>query len=223
MGKGLLISFEGIDYAGKDTQAEKTRNWLGDLGYLVGYSNEPNDNEFGGSPLGHTIRKMLQGKIAKPEDLFEFQRMYVLDRGQDIFCFIRPVLDNGDVYVIIRYGFSTIAYGMLSGNPPEKFIQLHKDVLGPSLIWPDVTVLIDISGEESARRLAKAKNKPEFFEQKREGLEKVRQSYLQLAKHPEFSKSIVVVNGERSVEEIFEDIKKIIFPKLPPKKLPFSR
>lgn len=223
MGKGFFIGIEGLDYAGKDTQALKIRKWLRGLGYKVGFSNEPNDSELSGSPLGYTIRKMLRGEMVKPGDLFELQRMYVLDRGQDIFCFIKPVLDNGDIYMIIRYGFSTIAYGMLSGNPPERFIQLHKDVIGPSLIWPDLTVLLDVSGEESARRLAKAKGRPEFFEQKKDGLEKVRQNYLQLTKNSEFSSSMVVVNGERPEEEIFAEIQKIILPKLPTPKLPFRQ
>ena len=214
MKKGMFIALEGIDYAGKDSQALKLVEWLKKMGHQVGFSNEPNDNALNGSPLGHTIRKMLKGEMEKPEP-FEFQRMYLLDRGQDIFCFIKPVIDKGGVYVIIRYGFSTIAYGTLSGKPAEAFIQLHREVLGTSLIWPDMTFLIDISGKESARRMATAKNNPEFFE-KKDKLEKVRQAYLTLAKNPEFNNSIYVVNGEQNEDKVFEDIKKIVFYKLPP-------
>ncbi len=211
--KGLFIAFEGIDYSGKDTQAEKTINWLRRLGYSVNWSNEPNDDEYAGSPFGHAIRKMLRGKMEKPDDPFEFQRMYVLDRAQDVFCFIRPALDRGDVYIIVRYGLSTIAYGMISGEPPEKFIQLHKDILGPSLIWPDVIILIDISAEEAMRRLGRTKNDPQFFK-KKEKIEKVRQNYLSLVNHPEFQNHpIIIVNGEQSEDGVFESIKEILIPK----------
>lgn len=222
MRKGLFVAFEGIDYSGKDTQAAQILIWLSSLGYAFDNSNEPNDSEVRGSLLGHAIRLMLRGKMGKPEDLFEFQRMYVLDRGQDIFCLIKPVLDRGEIYVINRFGLSTIAYGMLLGEPPEKFIQLHKDVIGPSLIWPDITILLDISGEEAMRRLGKTSKEPEFFE-KKEKLERIRQNYLSLVNHPEFKGSIMVVNGERNKEEVFENIQKIILPRLPHPELHFSK
>ena len=112
-------------------------------------------------------------------------------------------------------------YGMLNGDPAGKFIQMHKDILGPLLRWPDLTIFLDISGEESARRLAKAKKQPELFE-KTEIQEKIRQNYLQLAKNPEFGNSVVVINGERPEEEVFEHIKKIVLPNLPSPKLPFQ-
>jgi dTMP kinase len=208
MNKGLFLGFEGIDYSGKDTQAIKTVLWLRKLGYFVDYSNEPDDK----NPLGHSIKQVLQKERKKPD---YFQRLYILERGQHLFSFILPQLERGNIYVTIRYGHSTIAYGMLDGSPAEKFIQMHEDVLGPMLIWPDITFLIDVSGEEAARRLVEAKNKPELFE-KKETLEKVRQNYLSLARHPYFKDHpIVVVNGERPEEEIFEDIKNIILPKLP--------
>ncbi len=153
--------------------------------------------------------------MKRPDDSFEFQRMYVLDRAQDIFCFIEPFLQKGPdhVYIIVRYAHSTINYGMLSGKPAEEFIKLHEDIIGPYMIWPDITIFIDISAEEAIRRMTVDGEVPQFFE-KEDKLKKIRQNYLQLAQHPKFKDSIVVVNGEQSEDEVFEDIKKILLPKL---------
>ena len=208
--RGALIAFEGIDGAGKFTQLHRTKGWLEDADYIVGWSSEPNRPDWGsaraGSPLGGAIDAVLTGKEKAPEDPFEFQRMYVLDRAQDIFCFIRPHLTKGHPFLIERYALSTIAYGMLSGRPAEDFIRLHSDVLGPSMLWPHVTVLLDVSGKEAARRIAESRGKPEYFE-RADKLERVRANYLAIAKRPEFEKKVLVVNGELSEDEVFADVR----------------
>ena len=138
----------------------------------------------------------------------------MIDRAQDIFCSIAPALKVGGIYLIERYALSTIAYGMLSGKPPEVFINLHREVVGPGMVWPDLTVLLDVSVETAIKRRLAARSKLELFE-KRESLERVRQSYLRLVHHPFFTERVVVVDGEGSPEGVFERVKKTIEPQLP--------
>ncbi len=209
--EGFFVTLEGIDYVGKDTQAPKVKEWLEGLGFVVRIIHEPSKT----SPIGRKIRKILEGKKPKPDNFFDFQEMYVEDRKRDIEKFVIPGLKRGEICLLVRYGFSTIAYGSVtSGAPPEKFIEMHHKIIGPSLIWPDLTVLIDISGEESARRMVEAKKNPELFE-KKDKLERVRQTYLGLVNHPEFKGRIVVVNGRRSEKAVLEEIKKAILSKIP--------
>lgn len=210
--EGFFITLEGIDYAGKDTQAPKIKKWLEGLGFVVRVIHEPSKT----SPIGRKIRKILEGKKSKPDDFFDFQGMYVEDRKRDIEKFIIPGLKRGEVCLVIRYGFSTIAYGTVtSGAPPERFIEMHHEIIGSSLIRPDLTLIIDISGEESARRMVEAKKNPELFEKNRGRLEKIRQAYRGLVNHPEFKGRIVVVNGRKPKEVVFEEIKKIILSRIP--------
>jgi dTMP kinase len=227
--RGFFIAFEGIDGTGKETQLLKTREWLERMypDRFVAWSSEPNDQS---SPIGQTIRKILQHnetfsalRTRVKENPIELQRMYVVDRAQDIFCFIEPVIRSGGIYLIERYGFSTIAYGMLSGEPAETFIELHKQVLGPSLVWPDLTVLIDISAETAVQRIKKRIDDKKLFDgveraeelfEKQEMLERVRANYLSLVHHSEFKDNIAVVSGEQSKEKVFEDIKLIIEQRL---------
>lgn len=208
---GNFIAFEGIDGAGKFTQLAKTRFWLEKLGHNVTWSSEPNDHT---SPIGKHIRAILKREQPRPTDPVEFQRMYVIDRAQDIICFIQPTIARGTMYLIERYGLSTVAYGMLSGTSPETFIRLHEAVLGSSLVWPDLTILIDISAKEAIRRLAAVRGEPQLFE-RTDFLARVRKHYLALADHPYFRHRVAVVNGERNEDEVFAAIQKLIEPRLP--------
>ncbi len=103
---------------------------------------------------------------------------------------------------------------MLSGLSPEVFIDLHRAVVGAGMLWPDLTILLDIPVEVVMHRRHAIGRSAEFFE-KRELLERVRHNYLTLANHSFFRDQIVVINGDQSPELVFEDIRKIIEPRLP--------
>lgn len=208
--KPLFIAFEGIDGAGKNTQLAKTRTWLRRIGMPVRYSSEPND---GTNPIGQYIRAVLTHELAKPADPVEFQRMFVIDRAQDIFCLIRPAVESGYMYLIERYALSTIAYGMLSGLGPEVFIRLHEDVLGPSMVWPDLSVIVDVEPEEAIRRLNTSGANRQLFE-RLDFLTRVQKHYLELAEHSFFVGRVCVVNGGQPEDDVFKDIQQLIQRKL---------
>ncbi|MBI2023812.1 dTMP kinase [Candidatus Giovannonibacteria bacterium] len=205
----FLIAFEGIDGSGKGTQAMKLREWLEvQTKKSVGGWTEPNDES---SLIAKTIRAVLAKEI-KIADPFEFQRMYVIDRAQNIFSHLVQNKDNHEYKVTERFALSTIAYGMLTGRPAEDFINLHREVLGPSMVWPDLTILIDVQADTAISRINSRRDMEgrakESFE-KKNFLEKVRENYLSLAKRNDIGK-ITVVNGERPQEEVFEDVKKAV-------------
>jgi len=202
---GCFIAFEGIDHCGKFTQLHKVRNWLEENGYSVSFYGEPNDQS---SLIGKRIRQILQHEIPAPDPL-EFQRMFVIDRAQNLICFLRPALENGHVMLLERYALSTLAFGMLN-TPAEDLIELHRQILGPNVIWPDINLVIDISPEESIRRIAARKGeRPQLFE-KLEKLRIVRQNYIELSKRNDIGRTIIV-SGEKTPEEVFGDIQPIIF------------
>lgn len=193
---GLFLSFEGIDYCGKDTQLALVRDWLQSRGHSVQCGSEPTER----NAVGRFIRSILRGEISAPS-LYEFQRLYVLDRAEDIIGFIRPGVQEGAVVLLSRYALSTIAYGMLEGSGPEPYLALHEQIIGSHMLWPDLTFLLDISSEEAIRRLAASGRQVEFFE-KEAKLRKIRENYLTLAKRHDVGR-IFVVDGERNQEEVF--------------------
>ncbi|MEK7501242.1 MAG: hypothetical protein AAB642_03925, partial [Patescibacteria group bacterium] len=158
--------------------------------------------------VGRYIRRILKKEVPGPGS-HRLQRLFTLDRAQDIVCLIQPALDSGHFVLWERFAHSTLAYGMLDGDP-ERYLKLQYDVIGPFMIWPSLTLVFDVSGEEAVKRMGGLEG-AELFE-KRDILERVRQNYFALAK--DWPKSglgeMVVVNGERPPQEIFEEVKAII-------------
>lgn len=188
-----LIAFDAIDGAGKFTQLHRLMDVVEKTtGKVVAWSSEPNDQS---SPLGKLIRSILEKEVPATEE-FKSQRLFVLDRAQDIFCFIRPIVDRGRFYLIERYAYSTIAYGMLSGLPAEHFIKLHQDIVGPRMLWPDLTIILDLPVNVALERIQKrAKEigiKADQFFEKKGMLERVRTNYLELSRRSDIGASCVV-------------------------------
>lgn len=190
-----LIAFDTIDGGGKFTQLHKLRvaleKWRPELPG-VGFSSEPNDTS---SPTGQFIRSILTKKVPPTEE-FRSQRLFVLDRAQDIFCYIEPAIRSGRFYLIERYAYSTIAYGMLSGLPAEHFIQLHYDIVGPRMLWPDLTIILDLPVDVALERVQKRAiesgiTADQFFE-KKDMLEKVRANYFELSQRSDIGASCVI-------------------------------
>jgi len=212
--RGKFFVLEGIDRCGKGTQLQKIWPWLyAHTGGLINCGSEPTDDF---NPIGKKIRAILEHREPAPEP-FEFQRFYVLDRAQDLFCRIAPALARGHVVLRERYALSTIAYGMLN-EPMQKLLDLHYEVIGKQMIWPDLTILLDIPPETAMERLAVSGSVPQFFE-KTEKLRKMRENYLQLAQQTHAAGQLLgeikIINGEQPKEKVSADIQEAIRESLP--------
>lgn len=202
---GILIALEGIDCCGKSAQLQPATPWLAWLRSgtrrPITWGAEPTDDW---SPIGNHIRAILQKREPFP-GCFELQRLFVIDRAQDLFCRIEPELARGAIRLQERYALSTIAYGMLDGDASE-YIRLHREIIGPRLRWPDLSIIVDISAEEAVRRQSRRDGQPpaELFE-KKELLEKVRANYLALRFRTGLGQ-IAVVNGEQAKEAVSAEI-----------------
>jgi len=207
-----FIAFEGGDKNGKGTQSLITADVLKTAFGNVVHFSEPNDRD---SLIGRHIRKVLKHEYpASP--IPDFQRLYVIDRAQDTVSTVLPALARGIPVVAERFALSTIAYGMLQGTAMD-YVQMHREVLGPWLRWPDISIILDIPAEVAMERLARERGKPELFE-KLELLTRIRSSYLQLADSgrgwaPDMR--VVVVDGLGTVAEVAERIALITAPYLP--------
>lgn len=216
--RGFIIALEGADCSGKSVQWLRLLEWFsGSVGNVFGWA-EPDVSI---SPIGRLIRKMLTDKAPREPDAFEFQRMFVIDRAQTVFCALKQYREEQRAIVLDRYALSTIAYGMLSGRPAEDFIRLHHDVLGPSMIWPDISIVIDISLKTALKRLhgrnaqgvQSAPSYGDLFE-RAGSIVQVRRNYQELARRDDIGE-VALVNGEQTQDAVFEDILALIRPRLP--------
>ena len=196
---GIFIVLEGIDRSGKHTQGEFIQSYVNGLGFKAYFTQEPWWGEMNADD--DLLKKII--KREESADYTEIQKLFIDNRARHLEHEIIPYLKNGSENVVIceRYFLSTLAYGPATGGGNfEELWKAHE--LIPNFIFPDLTLIIDISAEEAVRRLDK---KADVFEES-VILEKVRQSYLSLAIMFDNVKT-VIIDGAKSPEEVFASLK----------------
>jgi len=164
--RGLLIAFEGLDQSGKQTQAEMLRDHVKAAGRKVRLLSFPDY----GTSIGEEIARALQGERDYGADVM--QLLYVANRYERK-DEILQWLDGGLVLICDRYRASSVAYGEAFGLDAGWLADMQK-----YLPEPDITVLLDIAPETSARRKTSDRDK---FERDLTLLSRVRDSYLRQA------------------------------------------
>ena len=191
----MLIAIEGLDQSGKETQARHMRTRIEQAGRKVSLLSFPDY----GTPIGQEIEKALQGQREFGADVM--QLLYVANRMEH-----KPRLElwlaNGHVVVCDRYRASSVAYGEAQGLDP-----VWLDDIQRHLPPPDVTILLDIAPETAVRRKATGRDR---YERDLALLERVRQSYRRQATEHGW----VVVDAERSKDEVSEAVSAAVLPRL---------
>ena len=199
-----LITFEGIEGAGKSTQIKLLSDYLMSLGFTVSAYREP-----GSSDSGEEIRKILLNKELEISNITELLLMFA-SRSELVQSHIQN--SKTDFVLLDRYYHASIAYqGFGRGIYLDSIYLNLQQLVRKNLInainapKPDLTFLLDISPEEGfARKQNHQKDRIEssgltFFND-------VRKGYIQLADENDFFYKIVV--SDKSIEEIFKKVKK---------------
>lgn len=197
--KGKFIVFEGLDGSGQSTQVDLLKDFLLEKGYEIILTKEPTiDFE-----AGRKIRKVLDKKLNISSK--ELQKLFAQDRKDHLENTIIPALKLGKIVISDRYFFSSFAFGTADGLDLEWLIEINN-----SFLLPDIIFLLEVKPEACIERIKGRSSEKTLFEEKKK-LEKVWQVYRKL---PERFNNMYVVNGEKSINEIFENIKKIVNGKL---------
>ncbi|MBX7272717.1 dTMP kinase [Stutzerimonas chloritidismutans] len=174
--KGLFVTLEGPEGAGKSTNREYLAERLRACGVDVVLTREP-----GGTPLAERIRELLLTPADEPMAVDTELLLVFAARAQHLAQVIRPALERGAVVLCDRFTDATYAYqGGGRGLSIERIAQLEAFVQGE--LRPDLTLIFDLPVEVGLARAA-ARGRLDRFEQ--EGLrffESVRRAYLECAK-----------------------------------------
>ena len=199
MTKGLFITFEGGDGCGKTTQINLLDEYLQSKGYKTLLTREP-----GSKGLGVKVREILlnyDGDVSPVCESF----LFLADRAQNVDCIIKPALEEGTIVICDRHTDSSVAYqGYGRGLDIDRINMLNN--IATSGLKPDLTIVLDVDVETSQARVGAQKDRMEsagieFFE-------RVRQGYLEIAKHePE---RVKVVDSKQSIEEIHKQILELV-------------
>lgn len=197
--KGYFITFEGADGCGKTTQIELLDKFLKEKGLKTLMTLEP-----GASDLGKDLRQILlhyEKPVSDEAEMF----MYLADRAQHAQMIIKPALEDKKIVLCDRYTDSTVAYqGYGREGDIEQINILNK--IATKGLKSDLTILFDVESEIAQSRLGKTKDRLES--QGMEFHKKVRKGYLELAKQD--PQRIKVVNANRAIDEVWQDVKKIV-------------
>ncbi|HEU0003566.1 MAG TPA: dTMP kinase [Ktedonobacteraceae bacterium] len=205
LSKGRLISFEGLDGAGKTTQMRLLEQWLQarDISYIR--TLEP-----GGTPLGVEIRPLVLNRpelaIVPLAEAFLFQA----DRAQHFATLVIPALQAGKLVITDRcYDASIVYQGYARGVGVELVEQLS--MLATQGVRPGLTILLDLDPSQVHSRTSitsdqrgQREERNRFDTEAEAFHQKVQEGFRMLArKYPE---RIKAVDASRSVEEIHQEI-----------------
>lgn len=195
----LLITFEGIEGAGKSTQIKRVKKFLDQRGIASQVVREP-----GGTVLGNQIRNMLLDQ----QDIHIKGRtemlLYAASRAQLIEEIILPSLKANKIILCDRYVDSSIAYqGFGAGEDLKEIIEVNQ--IATMGLVPHRTYLLDLPLKLSQDRVSKRGKRKDRMELKEESFhQRVREGYLQLAK--EHKQRFKVISAQHSEETVYKEI-----------------
>ena len=200
----MFISFEGIEGSGKSTQIELIEELIRTKGYQVKKLREPGTTE-----LGEKIRNIFLEKTAETVDPFTEALLLYASRKHLDQNFLRQNLNEGAIVIADRYADATLAYQSYGKGLDHNFVKLIHD--SSQLLSPDLTFYMDISAELSRERISD-RERDRMESESIDFFKKVREGYLQIAHdNPE---RVVVLDANKTIDELHESIKKIISNKL---------
>ena len=185
--QGLLITFEGLDQSGKQTQAELLRDRLVAKGRLVRLLSFPAYE----TAIGAEIERALRGTREYGADVM--QLLYIANR-YELKPEIARELGRSTIVICDRYLASSVAYGEAQGLDAIWLQEIQKH-----LPQPDTTFLLDIAPDVSARRKTDGRDQ---LERDLALLNRVRASYL----HQAASHGWIVLSADRDRDTVAQEI-----------------
>ena len=194
--KGLFITLEGLDGAGKTTQLHKAAQLLRQKGYEVVESREP-----GGTELAEKVRALVLDATLPLNNTTQ-TLLYLAARSEHVDKLLRPALEAGKIVLCDRFSDSTLAYqGLAAGKSLEELKPLRQlNAFATEGLAPDITIVLDGDPQILVKR-RDARGVTDRYEE--QGLElqyKLRDAFSKLAEaEPE---RMHIINAEGSEEQV---------------------
>jgi dTMP kinase len=204
--KGLFLTLEGIDGAGKSSHIDALEALFKAQGRQVTRTREP-----GGTPLAETLRAQI---LEQPMDALTESLLVFAARRDHVVRVILPALARGDVVLCDRFTDATFAYqGAGRGFDPtvlsvlEQWVQSQPASDDGALLQPDITLWFDLAPETAAERLAGARLPDKFESQPVEFFRRVASGYAERAERaPRF----VRIDAGQSRDHVWQQIEEAL-------------
>jgi dTMP kinase len=213
MARGVFITFEGGEGAGKTTQLRRLAAELTRRGIETVATREP-----GGTELAETVRRLVLSDSARGLSADGEAVLFAVARTDHVDRVIRPALEAGKWVLSDRFIDSSEAYqGAERGADPDLLQQLvHLAVAGTR---PDLTIIFDLPVELGLERAARRRSGvtiegDRFERESLERQEKRRRAFLAIAqREPE---RCVVIDASKDEDTVFAAILAAVDERLGP-------
>jgi len=204
MTRGLFISFEGIDGAGKSTHIDLVAQLFRQAGRAVVLTREP-----GGTPLSEKLRELV---LHEPMDALTEALLMFAARREHLVQVIEPALARGDVVLCDRFSDATFAYqGGGRGFEWQVLAQLERMVQAlpdGRLRQPELTIWFDLDPQIAAQRLASARVPDKFESQPADFFAAVRAGYAK--RQAEMPERFARIDAAQSLEAVAADVDRVV-------------
>ncbi len=205
--RGRFVVLEGVEGAGKSTQARMLGEWLEASGIPFTLTREP-----GGTDVGEAIRHVVQDRpeLAVPAETELL--LYLAARAAFVKEVARPVLDRGELLVADRFSLSTYAYqGYGRGLDLDQVRRMDRFATGG--LAPDLYLVLDLPvGEGRARQKAAGKKEDRLESAGEAFLEAVGRGYRELAGT---DPSVRLVDARGTPLEVHARVRQVLRQELP--------
>jgi dTMP kinase len=195
--RGRFITVEGIEGVGKSTHLVHLAEHLRRAGIVVVVTREP-----GGTPLAEELRRIVLHASSPLPVEAELMLMFTA-RAVHLAEVIRPALARGEWVLCDRFTDATRAYqGGGRGQPRERIEMLAEWIHGD--LAPDLTLLLDAPVDTALARTRGRGSEDRFERETQSFFERVRQTYLQLAR--DNPQRFAVVDAAASLVEVENEV-----------------
>ncbi len=191
----MIVAIEGLDLAGKGTQADMLHAALEERNITVCTFHFPKYETRIGKEI-HDMLHVADGGVDVPPQVLHC--LQAANKWEHLYM-IEEACREQQVVIMDRYHYSNHVYGLANGMPAEWITGLEDGI--PEA---DIIILLDLSVEESFRRRPSSRD---VYEDNRAFLEKVHKEYEDLAcRH----KNCTRVRADRSMPEVHADILRLV-------------
>jgi dTMP kinase len=202
-GKGIFITFEGLDGCGKSTQVRNTATFLRSKGCNVLEIRDP-----GSTTIGEAARAILLNREYTEMAPMTELLLFAVARSQLVSEIIKPALEKNMIVLSDRFYDSTTAYqGYGRKLDLNQVRQLNR--IGAHGLVPDITFIFDIDPDMSVERMKQAGKSPDRMENEHNHFrERVRDGFLSIGRdEPD---RCIILDGCESPDRISMTIQTIL-------------
>jgi len=204
---GLFITFEGPDGCGKTSIINLIKEYYKDNEKII-FTREP-----GGTKISEKIREIILSNDNANMSPRTEALLYSASRAQHIDELVKPNLEKGNIVISDRFVLSSLAY---QGGGRELGVENVRKINDFAIngVNPDVIIFFYVDPLTTLKRKSLNENADRLELSGDDFHSRVYDTYMELLEEMKDDKVLRKVDATKSMEEVFEDVKKIIDEKM---------